>query len=59
MPIYNYFYRQQGSGAIDPAVLESTGAFLPIEVRVPPKIADILTKEGKPVPGPVTGAALI
>lgn len=61
MSIYNnFFYKgKPGSAENDPAAFERVGAFLPVEVRVPPKIAAILTKEGKPVPGPVAGAALI
>ena len=35
------------------------GAFFPIEVHVPPKIAEALTKTGKPVPKGIAGLGLI
>ena len=37
----------------------SLGAFFPIEVHVPPQIADVLTKQGQPIPAPVIGVGLI
>ena len=61
MPVYNHFFFT-GSGqnlTNDPGGLQRAGAFLPVEVHVPPKIADLLTKQDHPVPGPVAGAALI
>ena len=35
------------------------GAFFQIEVRVPPQVAQLLTDQGKPIPDPVAGLALI
>lgn len=45
---------------IDPRqVLAMRGPVVQVSIRVPPEIAERLTAEGKPVPNPVNGFALI
>ncbi len=58
MPIYNRFFRD-ASGKLIPAGLREVGAFFDIEVHVPPPIAQILTNQGKPLPSPVRGVAIV
>jgi len=58
MPIHNQFNFDQ-KGKQSPGALTNMGAFFPIEVHVPPKIAEALTKVGKPVPKGVAGLGLI
>ena len=58
MPIHNRFIRDR-DGNLSPEALIGLGAFLNIEIHVPPAIATALTDAGSPVPAPVTGVALI
>lgn len=58
MPTHNQFnYDEKGNRS--PQALTNIGAFFPIEIHVPPKIAEALTKAGKPVPQSVAGLGLI
>ena len=43
----------------DPKLLETLGAYLPVEIHVIPQAAKGLTQQGQPVPSPVSGVALI
>lgn len=58
MPTHNRFVRDN-DGNLSPKGLIQLGAFFPIEIQVPPAIADVLTKQGHPLPSPATGMALI
>jgi hypothetical protein len=58
MPIYNRFFRDS-SQQINPNGLMLVGAVLPIEIHVPPQIAQVLADRGDPIPAPVSGLALI
>jgi len=59
MPIHNNFYHKPGTSEPNPDGILHVGAIMPIEIHVPPKIADVLNKEGKQIPQPVTGTALV
>lgn len=59
MPTHNQFFRDKTSGDPLPTALTQLGAFLSIEIHVPPQIAQVLTDQGEPVPPPVPGLALI
>lgn len=58
MPTHNHF-SLDSKGKRSPLALTHLGAFFPIEVHVPPKIAETLTKAGKPVPKGIAGLGLI
>jgi len=58
MPHHNAFIKDK-DGNPNPLGLRVLGAFFPIEVHIPPQIAEALAKEGKPIPTPVTGLGLI
>lgn len=42
-----------------PDVLRRRGAIFPIEISLPKTLVDYLTKQGAPIPAPVSGHALI
>jgi len=58
MPAHNQFNFDQ-DGKQSPQALTTMGAFFAIEVHVPPKIAEALTKTGEPVPKGIAGMGLI
>lgn len=58
MPTHNQFNYDQ-SGKQSPVALLQMGAFFPIEVHVPPKVAEALTNAGQPVPKGIAGLGLI
>lgn len=58
MPVHNHFVRDS-SGNISAGALAIVGPFCPIEIHVPPAIAQILSNTGQPMPNCVTGMALI
>lgn len=58
MPIFNQSFLDPNGQPSGPA-LRTAGATFPIEVQVPSNIADVLNKQGKPIPTPITGMALI
>lgn len=58
MPIHNRFFRTP-TNDFNPAGLLVVGAVVPIEIHVPPQLAEILTDQGKPIPAPVSGLALV
>lgn len=58
MPNHNQFIRDK-SGNLSPPGLANLGAFCPIEIHMPPQIAQILTNAGQPIPNCVAGVALI
>ena len=58
MPIHNQFIRGLDKEA-SPAGLTLVGAYLTIEVHIPPEIAEVLTNKGEAVPVPKAGVGLI
>ena len=58
MPTHNQIIYDKNSN-LHPAGLTRLGAYFPIEVHVPPQIAEALTKQGMPVPTPASGVRLI
>jgi len=58
VPIHNQFIRDQDKELLS-AGLTGIGPVFPIEVHVPPLIAEALDKAGEPIPSPVSGMALI
>ena len=58
MPTHNQIIYDQNQNPT-PVGLRNLGAYFPIEVHVPPLIADALTKQGSPVPTPASGVGLI
>lgn len=58
MPTHSQFIYDQ-NGKLSPPALRQIGAFFPIEVHVPPKIAEALSNAGQPVPKGVAGLGLI
>jgi hypothetical protein len=58
VPTHNQFNTNE-KGERSSQALTKIGAFFPIEIHVPPKIAEALTKAGKPVPKCVPGLGLI
>jgi len=59
LPVYNRFLLNPANNQADPALLTLAGAVLPIEIHVPPVIAQVLVDRGDPVPAPITGLAII
>jgi predicted aspartyl protease len=58
VPVHTQFnYDKKGN--LSAKALSSLGAFFPIEVHVPPQIADVITKSGQTVPNGVAGIGLI
>ncbi len=58
MPTHNQFILDS-NGKPNPIGLTYMGAFFPIEVQLPPQIAQTLVAAGKPMPNCVKGLALI
>lgn len=58
MPTHSQFVYDQ-NGKLSAPALTQVGAFFPIEVHVPPKIAEALTNAGQTVPKCITGLGLI
>lgn len=58
MPSHSQFIHDQ-NGNPSPTGLINVGAYFPIEVHVPPQIAEALTNAGQSVPHCATGLALI
>lgn len=58
VPVHTQFIRDS-SGNLSSAALAGVGAFFPIEVQVPPKIADAIVKSGGTVPSGISGIGLI
>lgn len=58
MPTHNRFINGP-DGKPSPQGLVILGAFFPIEVQVPPQIAELLTNNGQSVPAPISGLAMI
>jgi hypothetical protein len=58
VPVHNHFVRDS-SGNISAGALAQVGPLCPIEIHVPPAIAQILSNAGQPIPNCVTGMALI
>ena len=59
MPIHNQFISAGPGQPPNPQALLEVGACLVAEVHVPPQIAEVLEKEGTPVPASQSGIALI
>ena len=60
MPVYSHFIRDPRNNNLpNPAGLATLGAFFPIEVHVPPQIAQVLSAQGQAVPPPIAGLAII
>ena len=59
MPVHNRFVLNPANNSPDQALLAVAGAVLPIEIHVPPVIAQALVARGDPVPTPMSGLALI
>ena len=61
MSVYNnLFLRKTPNGSqLDKNILSTAGPILPVEVTIPTPLADILTKQNKPIPQPKSGWALI
>jgi len=57
VPVYNSFYLVDQK--IDPRLLQIRGPIIPVEVGVPAKVVEIWTHEGKTIPKPITGFALL
>lgn len=58
MPIHNQFIRDADKEPY-PTGLKIVGAYLPVEIHVPPEIAEVLTDKGEALPVPQVGVALI
>lgn len=58
MSIHNQFVSGP-DGSLSPAGLRILGPVMPIEVHVPPAIAEVLTNQSQPIPSPATGMAVI
>ncbi len=58
MPVHNHFLRDHNKEP-NPSLLTAVGAFFPIEIHVPPPIAQVLTDKGESIPEPASGLALI
>lgn len=58
MPVHTSFNYDK-DGKLSAKALSLAGAFFPIEVHVPPKIADVMVKAGQAVPKSVSGIGLI
>ena len=61
MPVCSRFYLlQQPTGqTFHPGPLMADGPWLDVEVHVPKAFEDLLVQQGKPVPKPISGRALI
>lgn len=64
MPIHNSIHLQQNSTnpsqpAFGPASLQAIGPTVQVELTIPEELARYFEREGIPIPGPVTGIALI
>ena len=62
MPVFNRYYLLQPvppSGMFGPGVLFGAGPRVPVEIRVPNALANYLTQNGKPIPAPIPGDALV
>jgi hypothetical protein len=55
MPVFNFFHWTQEKGEH----LEESGPIIPVTISVPAAMQDFLVKNGKDIPPPVTGMALI
>lgn len=55
MPIFSFFHwnRQRGS------TLEETGPIIAVQVGIPTALEELLSRQGGPIPAPVSGFALI
>jgi len=58
MPVHNRFFKDP-TGNPNPTALTVIGAFFNIEVHLPSAIAQILTNQGRPLPPPALGAAIV
>lgn len=58
MPIHNQFALDPDHN-VSPIALRQLGAYFPIEVHVPPQIAETMVASGQTVPNCVTGIGLI
>lgn len=58
VPIHTQFNYNK-NGKLSAGALAQLGAFFPIEVQVPPQIAEVMTKAGQTVPKSVSGIGLI
>ena len=58
MPIHNFFARDP-KGEVSPEVFARLGAFLQVEIHVPPAIGKVLSDDNRPIPPPVTGVAIV
>ena len=58
MPIHNQVIRDSNKEP-SPTGLKLLGAYLPVEIHVPPEIAEVLTDKGEAVPAPQSGVGLI
>jgi hypothetical protein len=58
VPVHTQFIRDK-NGNLSAVGLAQVGAFFPIEVHVPPQIADVIVKAGQTVPKSVSGIGLI
>ena len=58
MPVHTQFNYDK-NGKLSARALARLGAFLPIEIHVPPQIADAMAKAGQAVPKSVSGIGLI
>ena len=58
MPVFHKFYHSS-AGGLSSGSLRATGPVLNVEVEVPQALAELLASEGKQLPKPQTGVALI
>lgn len=59
MPVHNVAVAGLGAPGGHPDALMHVGLVLPVEIHVPPVIAQALGQLGKPIPTPATGYALV
>ena len=62
MPVYNHFYLVQpilGGSPFHSGPLATFGPGLPVQINFPNALASLPSQQGKPVPTPVSGKALI
>ncbi len=55
MPVFDFFHWKQDRGQ----TLAETGPIVPVEIKIPEALEALLVSEGKPLPSPAIGYALI
>lgn len=59
MPIFSRIWTHPQTGLSDPDQLQRNGPALPVEISVPARLATFFSQQGKNVPQPVSGLALV